>query len=279
VVRLASVTQSGSVRGAWDGDMDAQGARVDQGRHVIAGHAFVFTTKGRRAVHVRLDRSEVTSFEVPLPAAPGREHMVWSNWLPAGAGGFDYRFRVRRFEDEKREELEKKAQRQKHFQSLPSNAPIEEYLAYLDDQDWDVRNRTTTVVSARPAELIPLLESRDRRKIELALQAAAVSGPLPASFEEPLLGVLRGTLQDLKNLRRTEATDPDELEAKALQRLFINWFTSWRNSHQERKVVPTELAEVLEEALKMDRSKLADAAQIGTLGKQYLSEWRGGTAR
>ena len=217
----------------------------------------------------------MAAFQVPLPGQPGKEHLQWSAWLPTGEGGFEYRFRVKRLEDEAQEQRAQEAARKQSYDKLTAESPIEEYLAHLSDQEFDVRNQAIRVVGQRVTELIPLLESADRNRVELALGAAARSNPLPASFEQPLLGVLKGILQDLRNLKETEATDPDKLGADAVKGRFINWFTSWKNCHQGPAVIPEDLRELIRESEKFDRRRLEEAANIGPLARRYIGEWSG----
>jgi hypothetical protein len=275
LLRLASTTEAGQERNSTDGDMLVRSTRVEEGRTVIPGAVFVYTSKGRRSVQVRLGGSPVVAFDVPLPGKPGQAEMQWSPWRPAGDSGFDFRFRVKRRDDETREKAAQEAARKQSYDKLTADSPIEEYLAHLSDAEFDVRNQAIRIVGQRVSELIPLLESPDRKRMELALGAAARSNPLPATFEQPLLGVLKGLLRDLRSLKETEATDPDKLEAEAVKGLFINWFTSWRNCHPGAPVIPEELRELIRESEKFDRQKLEEAANIAPLARRYIGEWSG----
>jgi hypothetical protein len=274
-LRLASTTETGRERNSTDGSMEVRSARVEEGRTVIPGEVFVYTSKGRRSVEVRMGGEAVAAFQVPLPGKPDEAHLQWSAWLPAGEGGFEFRFRVKRLEDEAREKRAQEAAWKQSYDKLTPESPIEDYLAHLSDPEFDVRNQAIRVVGQRVTELIPLLESPDRNRMELALSAAARSNPLPASFEQPLLGVLKGILRDLRSLRETEATDPDKVEADAVKGRFINWFTSWRNCHQGPAVIPEELRELIRESEKFDRRRLEEAANIAPLARRYIGEWSG----
>jgi hypothetical protein len=273
LLTLASVTGHGRQRNSTTGDMDLLEVRMEGGRSIIPGSVSVYTPKGRRVLRVELDGEKVAEFEAPLPPNPGEADLTWSHWMPASPQGFEFRFRVERRVDEQRAAAARKGALADGFQKLTPTSAIEGYLPYLDDPDWDVRNKTIIVVGKRVEELLPLLESEDRKKLGLALEAAARQSQLPASFQQPLLGVLRQILADLKSLRETSLTDPDARGAGELQRRFVAWSSCWRGSHASRTPVPQELLELIEEARKFDPKQLEQAHAIAELAQRYKGEW------
>lgn len=77
-------------------------ARQEDGRWILPGAVFLFTTRGTRSLLVVLDPKQGNGFELPLPGHPGARYEQWSEWLPSGRAGkpwpdteMSYRFRVR----------------------------------------------------------------------------------------------------------------------------------------------------------------------------------------
>lgn len=98
-VRLGSV--SGSVeRDAATGAFWLEDSRREEGRWISPAAVEVFTERGQRAVAFIVEDNILSAVLVPLPRRPGREHLEWSQWLPAAApsdpNGASYRFRVHR---------------------------------------------------------------------------------------------------------------------------------------------------------------------------------------
>lgn len=273
---LASVTEGGRKRHKVNGDLDIQDARLDQGRYIVPGGVYLFTPKGLRRVTVRLGQEDLTTFDVPLPPHPGAAELNWSGWLPAGSGGFEYRFRVQTLVQRELERTRERQSRQQTFASLTPASPLREFLPFLKDPSFDVRQQVSREVARRPVELIPLLDPQEPAMLSLALAAAAEQSSLPEDFEPSLLRVLDSQLEEIRRLRRTAEMeqDPDAKGAAALQRDFVAWFSAWQRAHTNGRTVPPALNQLIQEAGQTRDPSLAEAREIAPLARRYLSEWR-----
>lgn len=101
-LRLGSST--GSVVGATeDGPLFVEDARQVDGRWIVPGAVWIFTSRGQRLLMTGIGETDLGGFVVPLPAHPGAAHQQWSDWLPHAAPGqpalpdqLTFRFRVAR---------------------------------------------------------------------------------------------------------------------------------------------------------------------------------------
>jgi len=99
-VRLGA--SSGSVvRKQEEGPLFLEDATLVDGRWVVPGAVWIFTSRGQRLLMAGIGEKDLGGFLVPLPAHPSAEHEEWSPWLPRAADGqpplpdqLTYRFRV-----------------------------------------------------------------------------------------------------------------------------------------------------------------------------------------
>jgi hypothetical protein len=95
---------SGSViRKHEDGPLFTEDAVLVDGRWVVPGAVWIFTSRGQRLLQASIGGKDLGAFVVPLPAHPGAGEQQWSEWLPRAASGqrplpdqLTYRFRVAR---------------------------------------------------------------------------------------------------------------------------------------------------------------------------------------
>lgn len=263
-LRLTAAGASGHTA---SGNLPPLSARQEQQRWILPGSVFVFTTRGRRHLAARLGSEEVAAFDLPLPPHPGRAELTWSPWTPA-AKGFEVRYRV--------EPLRAQPAAPAPAGAPPEDAPLADLLPFAQDASFDIRQRVFRAIQSRPTELIPLLTAGDATQVDRVLYAATGINPLPDAFEPPLLHVLDSMRAELARLRQTAEVqhDPDHLAAVALQRRFINWFTVWKNAHRQTRAVPPALTDFLNDAAQLADPALAEAREIGPLGRRYLREWQ-----
>lgn len=58
-------------------------ARFEDQRWIVPAEVELFTERGKRCVTLaKTDAAEVTSFLLPVPRHPGKDHEQWSQWLP-----------------------------------------------------------------------------------------------------------------------------------------------------------------------------------------------------
>ena len=95
---------SGSVvRKQEDGPLFTEDALLVDGRWIVPGAVWIFTSRGERLLQASIGEKDLGAFLVPLPAHPGSAEQQWSDWLPHAASGqpplpdqLTYRFRVAR---------------------------------------------------------------------------------------------------------------------------------------------------------------------------------------
>ncbi|MEO5894917.1 MAG: hypothetical protein ABIS06_04395 [Vicinamibacterales bacterium] len=109
-VRLGALRGS-TARRMESGPRFVDAARQEDGRWIVPGAVAIFTSRGRRLLDFATGEKSSVGFLLPLPKYPGKEHMEWSEWLPAARPGdpplpdqFTYRFKVIRQSDPVRTE-------------------------------------------------------------------------------------------------------------------------------------------------------------------------------
>lgn len=104
---LASLSGN-TQRKSYEGTIQADRARFENGRWIVPTQSELATQRGRRSVTLsRSSSTDAIGFILPLPANPGVEFEQWSDWLPSEqAGGRPWpsdrmscRFRVQKISD------------------------------------------------------------------------------------------------------------------------------------------------------------------------------------
>jgi len=125
----------GPARVSMDGALDTAKARFEDGRWVVPGSVYIFTTRDTRRLAIALDDKLAKGFELHFPGHPGSKYKQWSPWLPDAEipnwpdSEMSYRFRI--------EEIIHAAPvagspAPSPFYALNSNSPLREWLQFFD---------------------------------------------------------------------------------------------------------------------------------------------------
>lgn len=241
--------EGGVERYYFQGHTDWEDARLADGRWTIPGHAEVFTRKGRRKLRFVADRDTLAEFDLALPARPGKEFAQWSSWQPES--GFQFRFCLRKAnevlaaENGKYERIE--SEWKQRVAAMKPGAPLSEWtpLVYTGNQrspDSGVLVRVLEVIRARPAELAPLLVSKDPHMARCALQAVGQLQTIPPELLPAMRTAAANLADDLRAYATTfDARDPDLSGAVELKLRFSDWAQAWRDTG---KPFPPELSSI-----------------------------------
>ncbi len=84
------------------GSLDLAAMRQEDGYWMLTGTAYIFTSRGKRLIHLVIDGETIATLIVPLPRCPGHKYEKWSKWMPYQTQnaskwrGSSYRFCVQR---------------------------------------------------------------------------------------------------------------------------------------------------------------------------------------
>ena len=239
-LRLGSVINH-TQRKSQDGELKLGEARLENGRWIIPGSAFLFTSRGLRSIGLDLDGKSVAGFIVPLPAKPGKKFEQWSDWGPRGVSKTgpwpdskpSFRYRVTRRipppppPDSATVESEQ-------FAALKPDAPLEEWLPFMRNDPPDERVQAVmNVIEARPTELAHLIRSTNSTTRELALSAVPNMRTIPPETLEAILAEGRDIAAGVRNFNDMKAEAPDFHEVQIqLRSRFNYWKRAWWTAHQ-----------------------------------------------
>jgi hypothetical protein len=216
------------------GVLDVANARQENGRWIVPGSVFIFTSRGKRDVTIQLGDGHAMGFQVPFPGRPGRQYEEWSDWQPPLAGPgkpwpdteMSYRFRVQRIKPP--EAVDDDSGRR--FAALSSDAPLEQWLGFFTDQKNPDRDRAIARAAAgRQAELARFLRSPDYNLYRPALYCVQF---LPAMDPE-VHQALRDMAADIEaQIRKYNAMSPQqegyaELGKEICWKRFVPWANAW----------------------------------------------------
>jgi hypothetical protein len=236
-----------------DGQLEWKDARQEDGRWVVPARVSLFTTTGRRGLTFILGGHEVARFVAPIPAHPDASLEKWSPWLPPGAEGFSYRFRVQ-LRNDMLAEWNGRAYAEQEAQT-------EKLMALWKD----------------PAGQAAGLRSKDRARIDLVL--TSFQGPKGTPAE--CIGALREAAEfiaaEIRRFRETtDPANPDAWEAAELKRLFSEWCSAWERAVREHHAgVPGELDAIAKEAAagaKLDGEIESIASSCDYYRKQWTAQ-------
>jgi hypothetical protein len=221
-------------RATKDGPLDVAHARQENGRWIVPGSVFLFTSRGKRAVTIQLGDGHAMGFQVPFPGHPGRKYEQWSDWQPPWAGPgkpwpdteMSYRFRVQRIEPAEVADDDS----ERRFAALGPDTPLEQWLGFFTDQKNPDRDRAIAKAAAgRQSELAKFLRSPDYNLYRPALYCVQF---LP-SMDPEVQQALRDMAADIEaQIRKYNAMSPQqegyaELGKEICWKRFVPWANAW----------------------------------------------------
>lgn len=226
---------------SWCGEYDFAKARETSGRWIIPASVFFFTRRGMRVIEIQMEGRPMEGFGLSLPANPGTRFTEWSDWLPRMIAKdqpwpdtkLSYRFRVRPIVPPPpaptQEELDAKK-----FAGLTSDAPLAQWLDFVDDQTVPERAKAAmAVVSTRQIELAGLISNQDARLREKALSAVPSLRKPTTEITEATLAEGREIAAGLRRFNEMKKEDPEFYNVQVeLRTRFNYWKQAWWTVHQ-----------------------------------------------
>lgn len=178
-VRLGSV--SGSVERNHElGAFWLDESRQEDGRWITPAAVEVFTARGKRVVLFTIGEETLSAVMVPLPGRPKKQHLEWSDWLPADSTGSpegaSYRFRVQRVSEPYRVEQIGPFEIATRISSFG--------LSSIKDRAWRLRAYSSSTIrhAGEPVVIEHVSEfgSTENDRMERAFAVALVNAQRPA---------------------------------------------------------------------------------------------------
>lgn len=274
-------------------------ARREDGAWIIAGELWPHTRRGRLTLEASLDGRALPPVASPIPGAPGREHLEWSEWIswPQGHatstdGAIAYRVHIHvepppapALSSEERERR-RLAERAAEFEALEQTAPLSQLLSFaIDGRDEELAARALDAIARRSGAA----EELARRSIDDDADEAATAMrvvkrlverdgiPAPAAAEM----LARAGADLARRIDRVNETpveeDPSFLGACDASIRFSAWIDAARLA-RERGIV--DRAPELEAILVRSRRRPESVAlrqDICRVASYHMSQWTGAT--
>jgi hypothetical protein len=211
-------------RASRTGEVDLAHARFEDGHWIVPASVPLFTTRGLRSIDLELDGRHIDGFLVPLPGRPGREHLAWSEWGPRPPPPAEpwpdskpsFRFRVAKVVPPPPGPTYEEIQAQEHareqaaFESIPADAPIEEWFPHTRYGASDERRGIAIAhIIAKPGwidELGVLMDDEDSERAGNALYLVEHVPPSP----ELAAKVAEAGRQIAARMRKVNASTPEQ---------------------------------------------------------------------
>jgi hypothetical protein len=219
----------GPSRASRYGPLDTANARFEDGRWVVPGSVYIFTTRNSRRVAIALDDKTAAGFEVTFPGHPGPKYKQWRQWLPNAEipnwpdSNMSYRFRI--------EEVIPVATPPvaDPFKALTSESPLREWLRYFDGfgRQPETYQAIMKQVEARPADLAEVLRSSNEEDYHQALNAVYSL----SSYDPQVVQAMRDVAADFaQEIRKFNSMAPQEPGAEELGAHIRDRFSHWCNT-------------------------------------------------
>lgn len=261
-------------RASRDGTFEIGEAKQVDGRWVIPGSVFIFTTRGERSIAIPTAEREAIGFVVEFPAHPGAKHEQWSEWLPKVLNGkpwpdteISYRYRIT-------EVLpatpppDPAVVAEAEFAALTPDAPLQKWLSYLlYGMPEDRERRILDVVEARPADLVQLLDSSNSGEFDKAIFAVSRLRKIDPSVTKAMLEIGMGIQDQIRKFNTMKPDQPGYYElGNDIRNKFKAWHNAWWNVHHRTDVDGRPPVEAILDLAKVQKDsghmqEVADDAQ------------------
>ncbi|HEX3747995.1 MAG TPA: hypothetical protein VHW09_28890 [Bryobacteraceae bacterium] len=213
------------------GELHVADAKLTEGRWVIPGDVELFTARGTHVLTIVMDDRHAIGFVLPLAAHPGDKDKEWSPWQPSSMGGkpwpdtkISYRYSV----SELVPTTETTPTTADLLAALGADAPLANWLAYLDYNDTASAQTIMKTVEARQADLAKSLRSANWEESDHAMHAAQ----LLTSVDPAVVQALRDVAADAESkIRKFTALAPDNSDLAEVgndaRNLVKAWSLAW----------------------------------------------------
>lgn len=221
----------GPARASQAGVLDTANARFEDGRWVVPGSAYIFTTRNSRSLAIQLDDMSAIGFELHFPGHPGPKYKQWSSWLPDAEipnwpdSQMSYRFRIEEIIPVTTPSAPSK------FDTLTSNSPLREWLEFFDGfgRDPEKYQAIMKQVESRPADLAEVLRSSNDEDYHQALNATYALNTYDPQVEQAMRDLAADFEQQIRKYNSMSPQEPGSEEfAYRIQHRFNHWCTVWQ---------------------------------------------------
>jgi hypothetical protein len=228
-------------RARQQGTLEVKEAKLVNGRWVVPGEVFIFTTRGERSIAVPTSEKEAVGFVVEFPAhPPAKKYEDWSEWLPRAMQGkpwpdtqISYRYRI--------DELlpappppDPAVVAEAEFAALTPDAPLEKWLGFLKyGVAADREQAILKVVEARPADLVKLLRPAEGIESDQAIYAVSklrVVDPVVVQAMRDIASEIEDQIRKFTAMKTDEAGYYDL--GNVIRNRFKSWHVAWWTVHR-----------------------------------------------
>lgn len=267
---------------SWPGEMDFFKASEVNGRWIIPASGFLFTRRGMRVIEVQIEGRPMEGFSLTLPPNPGTRFTEWSDWLPRMMAKdqpwpdtrLSYRFRMRPIEPPPPEPTQEELTAKK-FAALKPEAPLVQWLDFVDDSVPERATAAMAIVSARQTELAQLVSNPDAAVREKTLSAIPSLRAPTAEITEATLAEGREIASGIRRFNEMRVEDPQFYNVQVeLRTRFNYWKQAWWTIHQIQNLdgrPPVQeifdLAQIRAQGTSMDEIVLNARVILGALDR------------
>jgi hypothetical protein len=221
------------------GTLQIAEAKQVEGRWIIPGSVWIFTTRGPRGVSISFEPTHGFGFELEFPRHPGQQYQQWSEWLPRTMAGkpwpdteMSYRFRIE--EQIPGPPIDPAIAAEAEFAALTPDAPLDKWLSYLKDGvAFDREQAVMKVVEERPGDLAKLMRAPNFYDSDPAMYAVTKLKVI----DPEILQTMRDIATEIEEqIRKFNAMKPDQSEyyelSNDIRYRFKGWSQAWWNVHR-----------------------------------------------
>jgi hypothetical protein len=228
-------------------------------------------------------RTDVT-VHIPLPANPGSESKAWTPWtsqsfLPQQSKpvppGYAIRYRVQGTQEyaaaHPSPAIAIQAARAQAVAAMPADASLQQWLPFFEDERGqpDVAGvgfaRALDVLKTHPAQLGPLLRSKDKNVVRRAVFGVAALEATPSILIDALAAAGRRTIDFMKEARAGALPNDPDLVAAA--RAFL-YFSTWDKAMEQAGPAGAAKRRAVLEEIERDARSPASDGDIHRIAEQ-----------
>ena len=255
-------------------------AKQVDGRWIVPGFVWIFTTRGERSIAISTSEKEAIGFEAEFPSHPSAKYEQWSEWLPRIIAGKPWPDTQNilpiphRGNHPSSTAARPAVVAESEFAALTPDAPLDKWLGYLKyGMASDREQAIMKVVEARPADLVMLLRSTKSGEYDQAIYAVR----LLKVIDPAVLQAMRDDAARIEDqIRRFNTMKPDQPGyyelGNDIRNQFKAWSQAWWNVHKVSGVDGrpplkeiVKLAKVQPESVHMQEVVLDGEAHLGGL--------------
>jgi len=253
------------------GTLQVAEAKLVDGRWVVPGSVYIFTTRGERSIVIPTSEHEAAGFDLEFPAHPSAKYEQWSEWLPRIMEGkpwpdtmMSYRFRI--------EEIIPTpppgpyVPSEAEFKALTPDAPMDKWLRFLKPGIYASREQAIVkVVEARPADVAKLLRSPNCGDFDPAIYAVTTLTVVDPEVVQAMRDIVTGIEDQIRTFNAMKPDQPGYNElAIDIRNRFKGWSLAWWNVQRASGVDGRPL---LEEILQLAKAQKDNAQMQEVIGE------------